>query len=73
MRGSAGRGRPPLNLDAVETTLSRIARNQKRAGNILRFEVDDVCFTLFGDGRALIEGTDDIDRALALYDRYVGA
>lgn len=73
VRGSAGRGRAPLNLDAVETTLAGVARNPKRAGNILRFEVDDVCFTLFGDGRALIEGTDDIDRALALYDRYVGA
>jgi hypothetical protein len=29
--------------------------------------------TLFADGRALIEGTDEIDRALALYDRYIGS
>ena len=45
----------------------------KRVENILRFEVDDVAVTLFSDGRALIEGVDDIDRALALYDRYVGS
>jgi hypothetical protein len=27
---------------------------------------------VFADGRALIEGTDDPDRALTLYDRYIG-
>jgi hypothetical protein len=39
----------------------------------LRFAVDDERYTVFADGRALIEGTDDTDRALALYDRYVGS
>ena len=39
---------------------------------ILRFAVDDERYTVFADGRALIEGTDDPERALALYDRYIG-
>jgi len=39
---------------------------------VLRFEVEERRFTVFADGRALIEGVDDEGRALALYDRYVG-
>ena len=42
-------------------------------GSILRFDVDALRITVFADGRALIEGTDDVDRARAVYDRYIGA
>jgi adenylyltransferase/sulfurtransferase len=42
-------------------------------GRILRFDVDGFRVTVFADGRALVEGTDDLDRARAVYDRYVGA
>lgn len=73
VRGNAGRGRPAPNLESIAATLDGLASSCKHVGNILRFEVDEYCVTLFGDGRALIEGTDDIDRALAVYDRYVGA
>lgn len=67
-----GSGRRP-DLDAVARTLEPVASGLQRVGPILRFAVDDFRFTLFGDGRALIEGTDDVDRARALYDRYVGS
>jgi molybdopterin/thiamine biosynthesis adenylyltransferase len=40
---------------------------------LLAFDVDGVRFTVFSDGRALIEGTQDVARARALYDRWVGA
>ncbi len=73
VRGHAGRGRPAPDLAAIAASLDGLTKSLKHVGNILRFEVDEYCVTLFGDGRALIEGTDDIDRALALYDRYVGA
>lgn len=67
------RGRQPApSLESVSAALDGLARDVKRAGPILRFRVDEHTVTLFEDGRALIEGTDDIDRALALYDRYVG-
>ncbi|MBK7877247.1 MAG: ThiF family adenylyltransferase [Planctomycetes bacterium] len=60
------------DLEALERALHGIARALRRDGALLRFEIDGHKVTLFADGRALIEGTDDLGRALALYDRYVG-
>lgn len=68
VRGSGGRP----DLERLCERLEGVAHQIKRSGPLLRFAVDDVRVTLFPDGRALIEGTEDIDRALALYDRYVG-
>jgi len=69
LRG-AGAG---LDLDALARRLEGLAVELRRVGPLLRFSVDEVRLTLFPDGRALVEGTADPDRALALYDRYVGA
>lgn len=68
VRGRGG----ALDLDEVAARLAGIARSVLRAGPLLRFEVDDVRLTLFPDGRALVEGTEETGRALALVDRYVG-
>ena len=65
-----GRARP--DLAALERSLAPLARSVERRGAVLRFEVEERRFTVFADGRALIEGVDDEGRALALYDRYVG-
>ncbi|MDP6539655.1 MAG: ThiF family adenylyltransferase [Planctomycetota bacterium] len=68
------RGRKPApDLERVAAALEGVAESVRFAGPILRFTVDAHTLTLFRDGRALIEGTDEIDRALALYDRYVGS
>ena len=68
------RGRKPApDPRAVAQALAGIARDVRFAGPILRFEVEEYCVTLFEDGRALIEGTDEIERALAVYDRYIGS
>lgn len=67
----AARTRP--DLDVIAAGLAGLARDVRRQGPILRFAIEAERFTLFADGRALIEGTEDEDRALALYDRYVGA
>jgi hypothetical protein len=40
---------------------------------MLRFSADGQRVTLFPDGRALVEGTEDLGRALAVVDRWVGA
>jgi len=69
VRGAGGRP----DMDRVAAHLEGVADEVRRAGPILRFGVDEVRVTLFPDGRALIEGTDDVDRGLALYDRYVGS
>ncbi len=68
-----GQGRGEPDLDALSASLEGLAQEVRRAGPILRFQVDDTTVTVFHDGRALIEGTDEIERALALYDRYVGS
>jgi adenylyltransferase/sulfurtransferase len=67
----AARAKPDLAL--LAQGLAGIARDVRRQGPILRFAIEAERFTVFADGRALIEGTEDEDRALALYDRYVGA
>jgi adenylyltransferase/sulfurtransferase len=61
------------DLAALERTLAGVARAIDRRGAVLRFEAEGQRFTVFADGRALIEGTDDEGVALALYDRYVGS
>ncbi len=39
---------------------------------LLKFAVDGYDFTVFPDGRAIIKGTSDIDKARTLYAKYVG-
>jgi len=61
------------DLAALLTRVRAVAPDAQRAGDILRFSVDGHRLTVFRDGRALVEGTEDPDRARALYDRWVGA
>jgi adenylyltransferase/sulfurtransferase len=39
---------------------------------LLKFRAEGHDFTVFPDGRAIIQGTDDVDRARTLYAKYVG-
>ena len=39
---------------------------------LLKFNVDSYEFTVFPDGRAIIKGTSDVDKARTLYAKYVG-
>ena len=39
---------------------------------LLKFDVDSYQFTVFPDGRAIIKGTNDADKAKSLYAKYVG-
>lgn len=71
---------PAARSSAEPDFLEGLARRLEAAGEVdhrgalLRFHprVEPVRLTVFRDGRALIEGTEDRDRALSLYDRYVG-
>lgn len=63
----ASAGRPDLN--ALSNRLEGQVRDLAMLGAMLRFKDGEHRFTVFADGRALIEGTDDPDRARALYDR----
>ena len=39
---------------------------------LLKFDVGEYNFTVFPDGRAIIKGTSDPDKAKTLYAKYVG-
>jgi adenylyltransferase/sulfurtransferase len=39
---------------------------------LLKFTADGHEFTVFPDGRAIIKGTSDVDKARTLYAKYVG-
>ncbi|HEY3790145.1 MAG TPA: thiazole biosynthesis adenylyltransferase ThiF, partial [Urbifossiella sp.] len=49
-------------------TLGKVSFNKF----LLKFDVDDYQFTVFPDGRAIIKGTADADKAKTLYAKYVG-
>ena len=62
-------GRP--DLAAVAARARDFADEVHDLGAMLRFTVEGAVLTLFPDGRCLVEGTDEPDRARALRDRYV--
>ncbi len=39
---------------------------------LLKFNVESYEFTVFPDGRAIIKGTSEVDKALTLYAKYIG-
>jgi adenylyltransferase/sulfurtransferase len=39
---------------------------------MLKFTVEEYEFTVFPDGRAIIKGTNDTDKARTLYAKYIG-
>jgi len=50
------------------TALGKVSFNKF----LLKFDVDNYQFTVFPDGRAIIKGTNDPDKAKTLYAKYVG-
>ncbi len=64
------RSRGRLDLTELEKRLSGLGR-VRRKGNVLFFYIDGVSFTVFPDGRAIVKGVKDPQRAQALYDQYI--
>lgn len=61
-----------LDLDALAASLSAALPDIRATAAMLRFEADGVRFSVFPDGRALLFGLDNLGRAQALYDRWLG-
>ncbi len=64
-------GRSVLDLEKLAESLGKgfeVERNEY----LLRFSVGDKSVTLFRDARAIIQGTDDVSEARAIYSRYIG-
>lgn len=67
---AAGRGRP--DFERLAEVLGAKFPVQ-RSAHVLSFPAEGVLLTLFSDGRFVVRGTEDFDRAKSLYARYVGA
>jgi adenylyltransferase/sulfurtransferase len=63
---------------AAKLDFDMMARDLRELGKVsfnkflLKFDVGEYQFTVFPDGRAIIKGTDDPDKAKTLYAKYVG-
>jgi molybdopterin-synthase adenylyltransferase len=60
-----------LSLKALAARLEPLGEVELRR-YFLHFRVGDTALTIFPDGRAIVEGTTDPDRARALHARYIG-
>jgi adenylyltransferase/sulfurtransferase len=60
-----------LNFEEMARHLATLGQVQFNRF-LLKFTVDDYEFTVFPDGRAIIKGTSDMDKARTLYARYIG-
>ena len=65
--------RERMDLAALASRLTPLARDVALRDGILRLRLDAIAVTVFPDGRALFEGTSDLDAARALYDRWLGS
>jgi len=68
-----GGARQSADLAAIASRLHASVLDLTLEDGLLRFGAEDKRFTVFRDGRALIEGVDDPVRARALYDRFLGS
>jgi len=63
---------------SVGLSFEQLAKNLQTLGQVsfnrflLKFSVDGYDFTVFPDGRAIIKGTNDVDKARSLYAKYIG-
>jgi len=63
-----------IDFDTMAAKLAPLTSGRTRFNQfMLRATVEGCEFTLFADGRAIIKGTNDPDRARSLYARYIGA
>ena len=69
----AAPGAPAPAMDLIAENLGAAGVDAARVGPLLRFTADGHRVTLFPDGRALVEGTEDTSRARAIVARWVGA
>jgi adenylyltransferase/sulfurtransferase len=60
-----------VDLDAVAGRLANSVKARK-VDSVLQFSAEGHDVVVFADGRALVHGTEDPDRAKAIYARYIG-
>lgn len=65
--------RARVDLANLHARLAGLAEDRALLDGLLRFRIEGITCSVFPDGRALFEGTDDPVRARALYDRWLGS
>lgn len=60
-----------LNLLELASRLSNIG-TVKANPHLIRFQTAEASLTIFADGRLLVHGCDDLERARSLYSRFLG-
>jgi len=63
----------PVNLPAMADKLRSVAAGVSFNEYLLKARIETFDMTLFADGRAIIKGTDNADKARGLYAKYLGA
>lgn len=61
-----------ISVESIINKLSSMDIEVKKNSFFLKFEIDDVIFTLFYDGRAILKGVTDLNKARTLYAKYIG-
>jgi adenylyltransferase/sulfurtransferase len=61
-----------LNFEEMASQLKTMGGDVSFNKFLLKFNAEGHEFTVFPDGRAIIKGTNDLDRARVLYAKYVG-
>ncbi len=61
-----------LNFEEMATHLQMLGEEVSYNRFLLKFQTDGHEFTVFPDGRAIIKGTDDVEKARTLYAKYIG-
>lgn len=62
-----------FSLENISKRLKPVVRHLKMNPYLLSFQVEGLQIVLFRDGRALIHGTKEKEKAKRIYQRYVGA
>ena len=61
-----------LNFEEMARHLETLGGDVSFNRFLLKFQTDGHDFTVFPDGRAIIKGTDDVEKARTLYAKYIG-
>lgn len=61
-----------VSMDEVIKKLKSLSIDVKQNTYFIKFLVNEIQFTLFYDGRAILKNTEDINKAKTLYAKYIG-
>lgn len=61
-----------ISMDSIKNRLSSLNIDWKQSKFFLKFTVENVQFTLFNDGRAILKNTNNVNKAKTLYYKYIG-